>query len=120
MADTHAAAAHGSHGGHAESHGGGGHATVRTYIVVAVVLAIITAIEVATLYVPGIPNSLLVMSLLVMSAIKFALVVGFFMHLRYDHNIMRSFFIGPLVLAILIIVALMALFSAFVLLPRPH
>ena len=119
MADTHAAAAHGSHGGHTEQHTGG-HATIKTYLVVAVVLAIFTAIEVATLYVPGIPNGLLVSSLLVMSAIKFALVVGFFMHLRYDHNIMRSFFIGPLILAILIILALMALFSAYILLPRPH
>ena len=54
-----------------------------------------------------------------MSAVKFVLVVGFFMHLRYDHNIMRSLFIGPLIIAICIIVALMALFSAFVLLPRP-
>jgi cytochrome c oxidase subunit IV len=117
MADTHAAA-HASHGDHQEAHGGG-HATVRTYLVVAIVLAIITAIEVATLYIPGIPNGLLVVSLLVLSAIKFALVVGFFMHLRYDHNIMRSFFIGPLFIAIGIILALMALFSAFILLPRP-
>jgi cytochrome c oxidase subunit 4 len=120
MADTHAAAGLGSHGAHAETHGGGGHATVRTYVMVAVVLAIITAIEVATLYIPGIPNVFLVTVLLVMSAIKFALVVGFFMHLKYDHNIMRSFFIGPLFIAICIILALMALFSAFILLPRPH
>ena len=35
-----------------------------------------------------------------MSAIKFVLVVGFFMHLKFDHNIMRSLFIGPLILAI--------------------
>jgi caa(3)-type oxidase subunit IV len=90
MADTHAAAAPGSHGVHAETHGG------------------------------GIPNVLLVTALLIMSAIKFALVVGFFMHLKYDHNIMRSFFIGPLFIAICIILALMALFSAFILLPRPH
>jgi cytochrome c oxidase subunit 4 len=119
MADTHAAAAHGSHPGHVESHGGG-HATVKTYLLVALVLAIITAIEVATLYIPGIPNVLLVVSLLIMSAIKFVLVVGFFMHLRYDHNIMRTFFIGPLIMSICIILALMALFSAFILLPRPH
>jgi cytochrome c oxidase subunit IV len=103
----------------AASHaGGGGHATVRTYVNVAIVLAVITAIEVATLYVPGIPHALLVISLLAMSAVKFFLVVGFFMHLRYDHPIMRSLFIGPLIIAIAIILALMALFSAFILLPR--
>jgi cytochrome c oxidase subunit IV len=112
MAEAHApssvAAAHGS-----------GHASLKTYIQVALVLAIITAIEVATLYVPGIPKGLLVVSLLGMSVIKFVLVVGFFMHLKYDGTIMRALFIGPLVLSILIILAIMALFGAYLLLPRP-
>ena len=98
----------------------GGHASVKTYINVAIILAVITAIEVATLYVPGIPNPVLVTSLLVMSAVKFFLVVGFFMHLKYDSAIMRSLFVGPLIIAICIILALMALFSAFVLLPRTY
>jgi len=95
------------------------HVSYRTYINVAIALAIITAIEVASLYVPGVPTHLLVPSLLIMSALKFFLVVGFFMHLRYDSNIMRALFVGPLLIAILIILALMALFSAFILLPRP-
>jgi len=111
MADQHAAAA-ATHGG------GGGHATVKTYINVAIVLAIITAVEVASLYIPGIPAPLLVISLLAMSAVKFFLVVGFFMHLRYDHPIMRALFVGPLLIAIAIILAVLALFGAFVLLPR--
>jgi cytochrome c oxidase subunit 4 len=111
MADAHGTAA-ATHGG------GGGHATVRTYINVAIVLALITAVEVATLYIPGIPSWLLVGSLLVMSALKFYLVVGFFMHLKYDHQIMRALFVGPLIIAIAIILAVMALFSAFLLLPR--
>ena len=98
---------------------GGGHASLKTYIQVAVVLAIITAVEVATLYVPGIPKHLLVASLLGMSVVKFVLVVGFFMHLKYDSSIMRAMFIGPLVLSILIILAIMALFGAYLLLPRP-
>ena len=113
MADTHAVAGPQSHGNQEQGHGAG-HATVKTYVYVALVLGFITAIEVASLYIPGVPNGLLVSSLLIMSAIKFVLVVGFFMHLKYDHNIMRSFFIG----AILIILALMALFSAYILLPR--
>ena len=108
MAESHAVAPHAQ----------GGHATVKTYINVAVALGIFTAVEVATLYIPGIPNTLLVTSLLVMSVIKFFLVVGFFMHLRYDSGIMRALFVGPLIIAIAIILALMALFSAFILLPR--
>jgi cytochrome c oxidase subunit IV len=109
------------HGTTAATHGGGGgHATVRTYIHVAIVLAIITGVEVASLYIPGIPNPVLVIGLLLMSAIKFYLVVGFFMHLKYDHQIMRALFVGPLMIAVAIILAVMALFSAFLLLPRPH
>ena len=111
MADPHATAA-------AQPTHEGGHASVRTYIQVAIALALITAVEVATIYIPGIPNGLLVTSLLGMSAIKFFLVVGFFMHLRYDHPILRALFVGPLIIAITIILVLMALFSAFVLLPR--
>jgi cytochrome c oxidase subunit IV len=105
---------------HAVAHqdSGGGHATVKTYINVAIALAILTAIEVASLYIPGIPNGLLVPALLFMSALKFFLVVGFFMHLRYDSSVMRALFVGPLIIAIAIILALMALFSAFILLPR--
>jgi cytochrome c oxidase subunit IV len=98
---------------------GGGHASLKTYIQVALILGIITAVEVATLYVPGIPKHLLVASLLAMSVVKFVLVVGFFMHLKYDGPIMRAMFIGPLVLSILIILAIMALFGAYLLLPRP-
>ena len=97
---------------------GGGHATIKTYINVAVALTILTAIEVASLYVPGIPNGLLVTALIVMAGLKFFLVVGFFMHLRYDSSIMRALFVGPLVIAIAIILALMALFGAYILLPR--
>jgi uncharacterized membrane protein len=33
---------------------------------------------------------------------------------------MRVLFVGPLIIAVAIILAVMALFSAFLLLPRPH
>jgi cytochrome c oxidase subunit IV len=112
MAEPHTVTADASH------QRGHGHASIKTYINVAVALAIITAIEVTTLYVPGIPNGFLVVSLLVMSAVKFFLVVGFFMHLKYDSAIMRALFVGPLIIAILIILAVMALFGAYILLPR--
>ena len=95
-----------------------GHASVQTYIRVAVALGIITAIEIAALYVPGIPTHALVALLIVLSVVKFALVVAFFMHLRYDNRILTALFVGPLMIAGVIILALMALFSAFILLAR--
>ena len=116
MADSPATAAPHGHD-HASTHSPE-HATVKTYWTVAAVLTIITAIELAALYVPGLPNTVLVIGLLLMSAAKFALVVGVFMHLRYDSPVFRTMFVGPLLIAIGIILALMALFSAFILLPR--
>ena len=38
-------------------------------------------------------------SLLIMSAVKFAIVVMFYMHLRYDHKLFRVLFTGPLIIA---------------------
>jgi cytochrome c oxidase subunit 4 len=109
MADAHA---------HTASHAEAGHATVATYLRVAVVLAIITAVEITALYVPGLPTGALVTGLIVFSILKFGLVVAFFMHLRYDSKVLTALFVGPLMLACAIILVLMALFSAFLLLPR--
>ena len=95
-----------------------GHASVQTYIRVAVALAIITAIEIAALYVPGIPTHALVALLIVLSVVKFGLVVAFFMHLRYDNKLLTVLFVGPLIIAMAIILALMALFGAYILLAR--
>jgi cytochrome c oxidase subunit 4 len=93
-----------------------GHASVQTYIRVAVVLAILTAIEIGALYVPGLPKHVLVTLILIFGTMKFALVVAFFMHLRYDNKVLTALFVGPLIIAMVIILAIMALFSAYVLL----
>ncbi|MBI1960606.1 MAG: cytochrome C oxidase subunit IV family protein [Candidatus Rokubacteria bacterium] len=103
---------------HTALHAEGTHAPVATYLRVAVVLAIITAIEIAALYVPGLPTAALVTALIVFSVLKFGLVVAFFMHLRYDSRVLAALFFGPLMIACAIILALMALFSAFLILPR--
>ena len=93
-----------------------GHASVATYIKVAVVLAIVTAVEIGALYIPGLPTHFLVGLLIVMSILKFALVLAFFMHLYYDSKLLTALFVGPLTIACAIILALMALFGSYVLL----
>ena len=108
-----------SHAAPAAAHApGGGHATVQTYVRVAVVLGILTAIEIGALYVPGLPNRVLVTLIIIFGTLKFALVVAFFMHLRYDNKLLTVLFVGPLIIALGIILAIMALFSAYVLLAR--
>lgn len=88
------------------------HPTWKQYKWVALILIVITVIEVWAYYIPSfVASHAFVPSLLVMSAAKFAIVVLFYMHLRYDHKIFRALFTGPLIVAILTIGALLFLFG---------
>lgn len=93
-----------------EEHGGG-HASRSTYWLVALILGIITLLEVAVFYVPAI-RPVIVPLLLVLSAAKFVLVVAFFMHLKYDTPVLTRIFLVGFVVATVIILALMLLFGA--------
>ncbi len=88
------------------------HPPIRTYLLVAAVLAVITAVEVSVFYITAMAR-FLAPTLIVLSAVKFALVVMFFMHLRYDSRVFSGLFVGPLMIMIPIVLALMALFGAF-------
>lgn len=88
------------------------HPTWKQYKWVALILTVITIVEVWIYYIPAfVASRLFVPSLLIMSAVKFAIVVMFYMHLRYDHKLFRVLFTGPLVIAILSLIALMFLFG---------
>lgn len=97
--------------------GDSGHASVGTYVRVAVILTIITALEFGVIYMRRLAP-IVVPLLLVMSAAKFALVVMFFMHLRYDPRPVRALFAGPLVIAAGLALALMTLSGAFLVFGR--
>jgi cytochrome c oxidase subunit 4 len=77
-----------------------GHPSEREYVAVAMVLAAITAAEVALYYITSIPDPLLIGLLCGMALVKFALVVLWFMHLRFDSLIFRRLFVTGIVLAI--------------------
>ena len=88
------------------------HPTWREYKWVALILTLITVVEVWIYYVPAIVASrAFVPMLLIMSAVKFFIVVAFYMHLRYDHKLFRALFTAPLIIAMTTIVALMFLFG---------
>ena len=88
------------------------HPTWAQYKWVALILTVITVIEVWVYYIPAfVASRLFVPSLLIMSAVKFAIVVLFYMHLKYDHKLFRALFTGPLVIASLTILALLFLFG---------
>src|SRR6266571_6105140 len=79
------------------------------YIRIGLVLAVITIFEVA-LYYMGLSHDLLVVFLMLLSAIKFSLVVLWFMHLRFDNRLFSQLFVaGFLLAATLFLVALSTL-----------
>ena len=88
------------------------HPSPRKYVWVAIILAIVTAIEVAIYYIPAIADRqpLLITSLLVFALIKFVMVGAYFMHLKFDSPVFRRFFITGLVLAIVIFGVVLAYF----------
>jgi cytochrome c oxidase subunit 4 len=86
------------------------HPGAKEYVIVAVVLAIITSIEVAIYYIDVI-KPMLAPILLVLSAFKFAAVAMFFMHLKFDNRLFSSLFVGGLILAGALLLSLLALFN---------
>jgi cytochrome c oxidase subunit 4 len=79
------------------------HPTPVQYVTIAVILVVITAVEIATSYLEGdIPDGLIVTLLIGMAIIKFSLVVAWYMHLKTDLPIFRRFFILGLVAAVVL------------------
>jgi cytochrome c oxidase subunit 4 len=90
------------------------HPTAGTYLRVAAVLIVLTVIEVGVFYVPAF-KPFLAPVLLVLSAIKFAIVVMFYMHLKMDSRFFTLLFGGPLLLASGMILGLLFLFGVMAL-----
>ena len=90
------------------------HPTWKQYKWVALILTVITVIEVWAYYVPSfVASPAFVPILLIMSALKFAIVVLFYMHLKYDHRLFRALFTGPLIIAMATLISLLFLFGKF-------
>ncbi len=87
------------------------HPTWKQYKWVALWLTLITAVEVWIYYTSLKQTPYYVPTLLILSAIKFAVVVLFYMHLKYDHKLFKALFTGPLLIAAGTALALLALFS---------
>jgi cytochrome c oxidase subunit 4 len=80
---------------HAPEHS---HPSPVKYVGIAILLAVITALEVALYYI-NMPAALFVSFLLVLAILKFTLVVAFFMHLKFDSPMLRRVFIMGIILA---------------------
>lgn len=93
----------------------------KLYVQVAVILAVITGIEIATYASPDFPiwswggdsNVGLISFLMILMIIKFAMVAWFFMHLKWDKPILWRVFISGILLAAAVYLAAMFMFRAF-------
>jgi cytochrome c oxidase subunit 4 len=94
-------------------HGAGrAHPTDRNYVVIALILAVITAGEVAMSY-ADVSNSIFIPVLMVMMVAKFFIVVAWFMHLRFDSRLFRRLFLAGLVLAAFVYLAFLTSMQFF-------
>ena len=89
------------------------HPRPRDYWTIALILAVITAAEVAVAYIDAL-SAVVAPLLIVMSIAKFVLVVGWFMHLRYDSPAYRRLFLIGLVAAPLLLGAVLFTFGVLI------
>ncbi len=99
---------HAEHAEHAipEQHG----LSVRQYLMIGAILTVITILELIVSYTDI--GDLMVPLLLFMSAVKFIIVVAYFMHLRFDSPLFARMFAGSFFLALAILIAFLGLFWA--------
>jgi len=87
------------------------HFTDKHYVIVALILAGITALEVTLSYVDVGP--LFLPLLLILMVIKFFAVVMYFMHLKFDNKIFTVLFYMGLFLAVFVYMVALATFEFF-------
>ena len=107
---------------HDSEHGGGGHPSLKQYIFIAILLFAITIVEfVIIMDFPGEAEKVIAdalgepattILLFLLSGIKFAIVILFYMHLKFDNKFFFWVFIAGMVLAVMVGLALIGLFTA--------
>lgn len=102
---------------HAPEHGHD-HPTDASYVKVALILGVITALEVGTYFWEDLFGSepsttALIVTLFPMMIAKFAIVCGWFMHLKYDNPLFRRVFIFGIILAVAVYTIVFAAFEFF-------
>lgn len=90
------------------------HPSPFKYVVIAVVLCVVTAAEVAVSYLEGdIPDGLIITLLMIMAVMKFWTVAAWYMHLQTDKPIFRRFFVLGIVAAVILYTIVLATFHVF-------
>jgi caa(3)-type oxidase subunit IV len=92
---------------------GAGHPSPKEYVRIGLILFVLTALEVAASY-TGVTGSILIPTLFVLAVVKFALVVLWFMHLKFDDRRYARFFVMGLSGAAVLYLVVLISFRVFV------
>lgn len=101
-ADVHAPA--GAHGA--------GHPSPKEYVRIGVILFVLTALEISASY-AGVSGGILIPTLFILAIVKFALVVLWFMHLKFDDRRFARFFVMGLAGASILYLIVLISFKVF-------
>jgi caa(3)-type oxidase subunit IV len=101
-ADVHASA--GAHGA--------GHPSPKEYVRIGLILFVLTALEITASY-THVSGGILIPTLFVLAIVKFALVVLWFMHLKFDDRRFARFFVMGLAGASILYLIVLISFKVF-------
>ena len=96
---------------HDHEHDEHDHPSDAKYIQIALILGAITALEVAASYIDI--GKLFVPLLVVCMVAKFAIVAGYFMHLKFDNSLLTRVFVAGILLAIGVYLAFLTSLQIF-------
>lgn len=82
----------------------------HTFINLGMFLAVLTGVEIVIIFLPW-SATLIFWGLIILSLIKFAAVIAWFMHLIYDKAVVTLLFMSGLIIATGTAIALIALFQ---------
>ena len=86
----------------------------KQYVIIALVLAALTVVEVLTYAIPeafgGKSSTTLIIALMALMAIKFWTVAWFFMHLKFDRRLLTVVFYTGVALAVAVYIAILTIF----------
>ncbi|MFM2077529.1 MAG: hypothetical protein RJA49_1419 [Actinomycetota bacterium] len=97
-----------------DHHGHDGHVPKDSYFIrIAIILAVVTALETSTYWWPDSMSKAVVPALLIMMSIKFVMIVSVFMHLKFDSKVFSMMFYTGLGLAIFVYMVFLFTFQFF-------
>ncbi len=88
------------------------HPSAKEYIRIGIILAVLTALEIAASY-SDVSRAVLIPTLYALAFVKFALVVLWFMHLKFDDRRYARFFVMGLALACTLYLIVLITFKVF-------